>query len=65
MSDAESDPHDEAPAFVESETRETSLPYGEGRLPFYVAVAWVAIIVTYVVVMALLALPDLRKWMAH
>jgi hypothetical protein len=48
--------------FIENDHRETKLGYGDGGVPFYVAVAWVLFIIAYVVVMASLALPDLRAW---
>jgi hypothetical protein len=65
MSASESERSDESPPFVEDDARETKLPYDRGGLPFYVAIAWVAFGITYVVVMSLLALPDLRRWLAH
>ena len=66
MSDSASDPSTEAAApFVENDQRRTELPYDKGGLPFYVAIAWVGIIVAYVVVMSVLALPDLRAWIGR
>ncbi len=50
--------------FTEDDRRETLLPYGDGGVPFYVAVLWAAFIVVYIVFMAVMALPDLRAWMA-
>jgi hypothetical protein len=50
--------------FTEADHRETPMPYGEGGVPFYIAVAWAIFIVTYIVFMAIVALPDLRAWMA-
>jgi hypothetical protein len=60
MTDSGSD----RPDFVESDERPTSLPYDRGGVPFYIALAWVGVIVTYVAVMVTLALPDLRRWLA-
>ena len=57
MSDSESE------SFVEHDERETQLPYDKGGVPFYIALLWVGFIVAYVVVMAMLALPDLRAWL--
>jgi hypothetical protein len=54
----------EAP-FIERDDRETTMAYDTGRIPLYIVVAWVCFIVAYVVVMAIVALPDLRAWMAH
>lgn len=68
MSDSESealaDGQGEA-AFVEHDGEKTELPYGGGGVPFYVAIAWVAFVVVYIVVMVVVALPDLRAWMAR
>jgi hypothetical protein len=67
MSDAASEhatPKAEEP-FVEREDGETVLPYGNGGVPVYIALLWVGFIIVYVVVMSLIALPDLRAWMAH
>ena len=50
--------------FVERDDAETVLPYDKGGVPFYVALLWVGFIVAYVAVMAAIALPDLRAWMA-
>jgi hypothetical protein len=61
MNETGSDPND----YREEDDRETRLPFGSGGVPFYVAILWVGFIVTYVVVMALLALPDLRAWLKH
>ena len=59
MSDSES-----KEAFIERDDRETELPVDHGGVPIYVAIAWVVFIIVYVTVMAILALPDLRAWMA-
>ncbi len=48
--------------FVEDDHRPTRLPFDSGRVPLYIAVVWVVFISVYVVVMAMLALPDLRAW---
>jgi hypothetical protein len=64
MSDAaskEAKPEEEA--FVEHDDRATLLPYDKGGVPIYIALLWVAFIITYIVVMTLVALPDLRSWM--
>jgi hypothetical protein len=50
---------------VESDAARTVLPYDKGGVPIYIALAWVAFIVTYIVVMAVIALPDLRAWLGH
>jgi hypothetical protein len=63
MSDGASKPSDEP--FVEHDDRETIMPYDKGGVPVYIALLWVAFIITYIVVMSLVALPDLRSWMAH
>jgi hypothetical protein len=59
-SDSEPDP-----PFIERDDKQTSMAYDSGRIPLYIVVAWALFIVAYVVVMALVALPDLRAWMAH
>jgi hypothetical protein len=51
--------------FVEDDRAKTRLPYDRGGVPIYIALAWAAFIVTYIVVMSLVVLPDLRSWMAH
>jgi hypothetical protein len=53
----------EQPAFVETDHQPTKLGYGEGGVPFYVAVIWVGYILAYILVMAYLALPDYRAWL--
>lgn len=63
-SDAPSPPAADPP-FVEHDQKETLLPFGPGRVPLYVAIVWLGFIVAYFTVMSTLALPDLRKWMAH
>jgi hypothetical protein len=49
--------------FVETDHKETPLPYGKGGVPFYIAILWLGFIIFYVVAMSLLALPDLRAWL--
>ena len=51
--------------FVESDGAKTIMTYDKGGLPLYIAVAWVLFIVFYVTVMSLVALPDLKAWMAR
>jgi hypothetical protein len=65
MSDSESKPEADAPAFVEDDAKETRMPYDSGKVPIIIAIGWVVFLATYVGVMASIALPDLRKWMAH
>jgi len=65
MSDAASDQGKQEEPFVERDDRETVMPYDKGGVPIYIALLWVAFIITYIVVMTLVALPDLRSWMAH
>jgi hypothetical protein len=65
MKSAESERLEDSPPFVEDDQKETYLPYDKGGVPFYIAIVWVGIIVVYPVVMWLLALPDLRRWLAH
>ena len=65
MSDVASKPTGAGEAsapFTEADNRETPMPYGEGGVPFYIAFLWVAFIVTYIIFMSLIALPDLRSW---
>jgi hypothetical protein len=52
-------------AFVERDREPTRLGYGSGGVPLYVSLLWVAFIIVYIVVMSLIALPDLRAWMAR
>ena len=51
--------------FVESDEQRTRFTYDDGGLPFYVAVVWAGLIVAYITVMAVLALPDLRAWLGR
>jgi hypothetical protein len=62
---AEASDSDPEPPFVERNDRPTKMAYDSGRVPIYILVAWVVFIIAYVVVMALLALPDLKSWMQH
>jgi len=64
MSGGESEGHKDG-AFVENDASQTLLPYGDGGVPIYIAVAWVAFIVAYGTAIALLILPDLRAWMGQ
>jgi hypothetical protein len=65
MTDSASEASEKEPAFVENDARRTRLPYDRGGVPFYVALAWAAFIVTYIVVMSVVALPDLRAWLGR
>jgi hypothetical protein len=65
MNAAESESAREPEHFVERDDGETQLPFGEGRVPVYIALVWVTFIVVYIVVMSWLALPDLRAWIQH
>jgi hypothetical protein len=47
--------------FVEGE-HETRLEYGHGRLPLYVAVAWIIFLVAYAVYFGFYGWPDLKQW---
>ena len=47
----------------ERDDARTVIDYGSGGVPLYIIVSWVIFIVTYVVVMSVLALPDLMAWM--
>jgi len=55
---------DAEPPFVEDDEKPTAMPVDTGGVPLYVALLWVGFIIAYVVVMSLLALPDLRAWLA-
>jgi hypothetical protein len=46
----------------DSDDAPVRLSYGPGGVPLYVAILWVAFLIAYVVVMSILALPDLRAW---
>jgi hypothetical protein len=59
MSDSGSEP------FVENDEKQTEIPFDKGGVPLYVSILWVGFIISYVVVMSLLALPDLRAWIAR
>jgi hypothetical protein len=48
--------------FVEDDAAQTVLPYDTGGVPFYIAFVWVAFIITYIVVVSVLVVPDLRAW---
>ena len=62
-SDAPGSAREPTGSFVENDSARTQLPYDRGGVPIYIALAWVAFIITYVVVMSLVALPDLRSWL--
>lgn len=49
---------------VESDDRPTRFGYGDGGVPLYVGLVWVAFIVCYLVVMSVVALPDLLAWIS-
>lgn len=49
-------------AFAERDDRETVLTYDKGGTPLYVIGAWVALIIAYVVYLAVYSLPDLQSW---
>ena len=56
--------HDDPP-FVEHDGKETQLGYGDGGVPFYVAIVWVLFIIAYVAIMTFVSLPDFRAWTAR
>ena len=64
MTDSASKASDDTP-FVEDDAHRTQLPYDNGGVPIYIGLAWAVFIVTYVVVMSLVALPDLRAWLGR
>jgi hypothetical protein len=51
--------------FVEDDSHPTELPYDKGGVPLYIALAWAVFIVTYITVMSMVALPDLRDWLGR
>jgi len=70
MTDSASEPRDKAERlpdvpFVEDDASQTLLPYDNGGVPLYIALAWVTFIVTYIVVVFLVVIPDLRAWLGH
>ncbi len=65
MSASASNEKDTKPTFVEDDEAETNLPFDNGGVPFYIALVWAGFIVVYVIVMAKMALPDLRAWMGQ
>ena len=70
MSDVESESSRSTPAgeptpFTEDDGGRTRLPYDDGGVPFYIAVAWVSFIVVYITVVAVLVVPDLRAWFSQ
>jgi len=52
-------------AFIEKDREPTRLGYDTGGVPLYVSLLWVGFLISYVLVMSLIALPDLRAWMAR
>jgi hypothetical protein len=56
---------DAARPFVEDDTHRTELPYDKGGVPIYIALAWAGFIIAYIAVMSMIALPDLRAWLAR
>ena len=38
--------------------------YGDGGVPLYVGIAWVVFILSYLAVMAAIALPDFIAWLS-
>jgi hypothetical protein len=65
MTDSASEGSDKDPPFVENDAHRTRLPYDSGGVPFYIALAWAALIVTYIAFMSVVALPDLRAWIGR
>lgn len=67
MSASASDPPsgEQEQAFVERDREPTRLGYDKGGVPFYVTILWVGFLISYALVMTLIALPDLRAWMAR
>ena len=65
MTDSASEASEKDPPFVESDQHRTRLPYDVGGVPLYVALPWVAFIIAYIVVMSIVALPDLRAWLGR
>jgi hypothetical protein len=62
MSDKGSDDAGEEPApFVEG-NHETRMTFDTGGFPFYVALAWVGLIIAYVSYMYVYGLDDFTKW---
>lgn len=61
MSDVAHEAAERAP-LTESETGETEMTYGHGRMPWSVALVWVVFLSAFVWYMAYYALPDLRQW---
>jgi hypothetical protein len=62
MSASASDAQNDGP-LPEQDDRKTVIEYGQGGIPLYITVSWVIFIIGYVVVMAILSLPDLTAWM--
>jgi hypothetical protein len=48
--------------FVEQDAHETPLPYGEGRLPWFVVLVWAVILGGLGVYSVLYWIPDFRRW---
>jgi hypothetical protein len=65
MTDSASEASSKDPPFVENDAHRTWLPYDRGGIPILIALIWAVFIITYIVVMSVLALPDLRAWLAH
>ena len=65
MTDSASEGSDKDPPFVENDVQRTRLPYDTGGVPFYIALAWAGIIIAYVTVMSMVALPDLLAWLGR
>ena len=53
---------EESEFFVESDTAETSMTFGEGRVPFYIALIWIVSMISFASFIFVYALPDLVSW---
>jgi hypothetical protein len=65
MTDSASEAPEKDPPFVENDAHRTRLPYDRGGVPLYIGLAWAAFIVAYIIVMSVVALPDLRAWLGR
>jgi hypothetical protein len=65
MTDSASEASEKDPPFVENDVHRTRLPYDTGGVPFYIGLAWAGFIIAYIVVMSVVALPDLRAWLGR
>jgi hypothetical protein len=62
MSEPASDADDRELVESDTDDRETPLPFGPGKMPWWVAAVWVVAMVSLVAYLIVYFYPDLVKW---